>query len=73
MIRKSHENRVRRKAERLGLKLSRSRRKDPKNPEYRKYHIYDPNQDRVIEGATSYRHELTLDVAEQILDNLDLR
>jgi hypothetical protein len=47
------ENRVRRLAERRSLRLLRSRRRDPRAPDYGRYMVRDANTRIIVAGTTS--------------------
>jgi hypothetical protein len=49
---KVHENRVRRMAERQGLRLQKSRRRDPRALDYGVYMLIDNATDLVVSGAS---------------------
>ena len=65
---KTRENRLRRKADRLGLRLSKSRRRDPDALDHGMYAILD-----IESGGTTHPmgvispHCLTLDEVEELL------
>lgn len=63
---KVRENRLRRKAERQGLRLVKSRRRDPQAIDYGKYMIV--NRDNVVvAGELNTGHALDLDGVERYL------
>jgi hypothetical protein len=65
---KVRENRVRRMAERQGLALAKSRRRDPRATDYGTYMLVDPTSNSVVAGtAATGRPEFTLDDVEQYL------
>lgn len=45
---KTYENRVRREAERQGLRLEKSRRRDPRAWDYGTYQLVDPHQNPAV-------------------------
>ncbi len=49
---RTRETRARRKAERQGLRLEKSRRRDPDALDYGHYHLVDPEHRMVYSGAT---------------------
>ena len=67
-IDKAHENRARRAAERQGLTLSRSRRRDPRSLGFGTYGLRDAATGAVVLGddRTGYGHDL--DAVERYLD-----
>ena len=66
---KTRENKVRRVAERRGLKLEKSKRRDMSAIDYGKYRFVDASSNFVIAGATNQSFELTIDEAEKLLDD----
>ncbi len=66
-----YENRVRRMADRQGLQLQKSRRRDPKALGYGTYRLVDPyNSDAVILGEAWYGFDL--DQIDEYLEVGDL-
>jgi hypothetical protein len=63
---KVRENRLRRMAERQGLRLVKSRRRDPRALGYGGYMIVDPHRDAAVAGALGAR-SLDLDEVERFL------
>jgi hypothetical protein len=63
-IDKVRENRVRRKAERQGLTLARSRRRDPDARDFGGYMLIDAQTNAVAAGGDPHAYSLTLDEAE---------
>jgi hypothetical protein len=61
---KVQENRVRRAALRQGLRLAKSRRRDPNAIDYDGYMLVDAKQNFVVAGATPVPYFLSLDDAE---------
>lgn len=62
---KVYENRVRRMAERQGLRLVKSKRRDPHAIDYGKYMLVDAATDEVVAGVNgTERPEFSLDDAE---------
>lgn len=65
---KVRENRLRRMAERQGLALRKSRRRDPRAIDYDKYALIDPNRNWIVAGvAGTGRFEWDLDDVEAYL------
>lgn len=65
---KVRENRLRRAAERQGLQLVKSRRRDPRAMDYGTYMLTDPATNTVVVGtAATGRSEWTLDDVEDYL------
>jgi hypothetical protein len=60
---KVRENRVRRMAQRQGLRLERSRSRDPQTDIYGTYHLVDPNRNLVLWGDRD-AYGLSLDEIE---------
>ncbi len=58
---KVFENRIRRMAERQGLRLVKSRRRDPRALDFGKYCLVDVATNVVVFGADSGRMDVTLD------------
>lgn len=62
---KTRETRLRRMAERQGLRLVKSRRRDPRAIDYDRWMIVDPYRNAVVTGAeVTGRPNLTLDDVE---------
>lgn len=61
---KVRENRLRRVAERQGLALQKSRRRDPRALDYGLYWIVDPNTSGVVAGAGPTGPCMNLDQVE---------
>jgi hypothetical protein len=59
---------LRRVAARQGLRLERSRRRDPRSLGYGKYRIVDTLTGEIYAGAGPGDYTLTLDECEEILD-----
>jgi hypothetical protein len=53
---KAHENALRRKAERHGLKLVKSKRRSPDAPDYGRWYIYDAGTGRQRQPKKGYEH-----------------
>jgi hypothetical protein len=70
---KVRENRLRRKAERVGLKVEKSRRRDPDAPDFGRYRICRGNL--IVDGydGTERQFAWDLDEVEYFLENADLR
>ena len=65
---KVRENRLRRMAERQGLRLEKSRRRDPRAVDYGTYRLVDVANNIVVAGDTSGSgYGMTLDVVEREL------
>ena len=64
---KIRENRLRRAAERQGLKLSRSRRRDPRALDYGGYMLLDATTNAVVVGGRPRPYSATLDDVEEWL------
>lgn len=63
------EQRARRVAERQGLQLQRSRRRDPNAIDFGRYRLIDPRLNAVVHGAGNFDYELDLQgVVEFLLD-----
>ena len=69
---KVHENKLRRMAERQGLVLHKSRRRDPRSIDYGKYMIVDAFTNTVVAGELNTRRALTLDEVEAYLKGEEL-
>ena len=61
---KIRENRLRRMAERQGVALVKSRRRDPRALDYGKYMIVDPTTTGIVQGAGSAGPCMDLDDVE---------
>ena len=61
---KVRENRVRRMAERQGLKVVKSRRKDPRGIGYGKYKVLDATTMKPVFGSKPDEYSATLDEVE---------
>ncbi len=64
---KIRENRLRRMADRQGLALRKSGRRDPRAIDYGMYALVDPNKNAIVAGAQSGRFDFTLDDVEHYL------
>jgi hypothetical protein len=64
---KVRENRLRRMAERQGLRLEKSRRRDPRALDYDRWYILDTQTRTVIAGLDAGRHAMTLGQVEAFL------
>jgi Cdc6-like AAA superfamily ATPase len=65
---KVRENRLRRMAERQGLRLEKSRRRDPRAIDYGMYTLVDPNSNAIVAGAEGTgRPNFSLDDVEAFL------
>jgi hypothetical protein len=65
---KSLEARLRRAAERQGLMLEKSRRRDPRAIDYGMYRILDPRRNVIVFGAHPHDYSLTLGEVEDWLN-----
>jgi len=61
---KTRENRLRRMAQRQGLTLQKSRRRDPRAIDYGRWLIVDPNRNAIVGGEPG---RWTLDDVERFL------
>lgn len=61
---KTHENRIRRIAERRGLRLEKSRRRDPRATDYGTYRLVDAETNAIEAYGDSSLYGLTLDEIE---------
>lgn len=66
---KVRENRLRRMAERQGLALQKSRRRDPRAIDYDMYILVDPSTNTVVAGLVEGRAAFTIDEIEDWLTN----
>lgn len=64
---KVRENRLRRMAERQGLQLERSRRRDPRARDYGLYRIMDTATKSVVHDLGGSHYSLSLDDVERYL------
>jgi hypothetical protein len=65
---KVKENRLRRMADRQGLLLRRTRRRDPRAIDYGRYLLVDAQTNLIIAGTGALgRHQFTLDDVESFL------
>jgi hypothetical protein len=64
---KVRENRLRRMAERQGLRLEKSRRRDPRAVDYGKYMLVNPTINGVVAGIVAGRPGFDLDDVEEFL------
>ena len=64
---KARENRLRRMAERQGLQLMRSRRRDPRAIGYGDYMLVDGSTNSVAFGSDPHPYSLSLDDVEEYL------
>jgi hypothetical protein len=64
---KVRENRLRRVAERRGMKLLKSRRRDPDAIDFGGFMLVDAYTNAVIEGATHHAYSASLDDIETVL------
>ena len=67
MTGQAREMRLRRKAARQGLALSKSRRRDPDALDYGKYALLEPATGRVVFGAGPVGYAADLDAVEAFL------
>lgn len=68
MTDKVKENRLRLTAERRGLKLKRSRRRDPKAVDFGGYMLIDIRTDAVVLGGGAFPFQASLDEVATYLD-----
>lgn len=67
------EQRARRVAQRQGLTLSRSKRRDPHAPDFGLYHLLD-DKNLVVAGATPWAHSMNLaEIVDFLLDDRRVR
>jgi hypothetical protein len=67
---KVRENRLRRMADRQGLRLEKSRRRDPRAIDYGMYTLVDPNTNAIVAGTEGTgRPNFSLDEVEAWLIN----
>jgi hypothetical protein len=64
---KIRENRLRRKASRMGLAVEKSRRRDPQATDYGSYMIVDTNTNAVVALGLQSGYGLSLDQVEAAL------
>ena len=64
---KIRENRLRRMAERQGLSVRKSRRRDPRAVDYGLYHLVDTDLNAIIAGGSPWNYSMTLDDVEEWL------
>lgn len=64
---KVRENRLRRMAERQGLRLEKSRRRDPHALDYGGFMLTDPATNGVVMGADPFAYSADLDQVEEWL------
>jgi hypothetical protein len=64
---KVRENRLRRVAERQGLRLVKSRRRDPRAIDYGTFGLVDPATNTLVAGSASTGYGLSLDDIEEQL------
>lgn len=65
---KVKENRLRRIAERRGMRLEKSRRRDPKAIDYGGYMLIDTAANAVVVGASPYSYSASLEDIENYLE-----
>ncbi len=65
MNEKVRENRLRRKLERMGYRLCKSRRRDPQAYDYGGYMILNFWSNTVVEGYTPHAYSMSLDEVEK--------
>jgi hypothetical protein len=66
---KVRENRLRRMAARQGLRLVKSRRRDPLALEYERYALISENEYKIAGGSTDGRFGYTIDEVETLLSS----
>jgi hypothetical protein len=64
---KIRENRLRRMAERQGLRLEKSRRRDKRAYDYGTYQLIDPYTNALVASGNQHGYGLSLDEIEQAL------
>ena len=64
---KTRENRLRDTAKRQGLRLEKSRRRDPRALDYGTFQLVDVQADTVVAHTTSFGYGLSLDDVEKWL------
>ena len=64
---KVRENRLRRMAERQGLRLVKARRRDPRALDFGMYALVEERSNAVVAGAASGRFDFSLDDVERYL------
>jgi hypothetical protein len=64
---KIRENRLRRMAERQGLKLEKSRRRDPRATGYGTYMLVDPDRNTIVAGDRNSGYGMSLEEIEKAL------
>ncbi len=69
MTTKIRENRLRRMAERQGLGLLKSRRRDPHANDFGRFMIYDAEKNYLVAGGWPVSYSLDLDDVEDFLTN----
>jgi hypothetical protein len=62
------ENRLRRAAQRQGLMLAKSRRRDPRATDYGTYMLVDPSTNAVIASGSQSGYGLSLDDVDKALN-----
>jgi hypothetical protein len=67
--RKSRENHLRRLAERQGLALRKSRRRNSEAPDYGMFQLVEPGSNRVVAGDEPHAYSLSLEDVERWLTN----
>jgi len=65
---KVRENRLRRAAARQGLRLEKSRRRDPRALDYGTYQLVNPFNNTLVAGNLNQGYGLTLDDVERALN-----
>ncbi len=63
----TREKRLRRAAERQGLRLAKSARRDPHASDYGKYRVENPQSGAVVAGGAPFDYSLDLDQVELVL------
>jgi hypothetical protein len=66
----AREQHLRRCAQRQGLALMKSRRRDPRAPDFGGYMVVEPYTNGVVAGASPWAFSLDLDQVEAVLDEL---
>jgi len=64
---KVRENRLRRMADRQGLQVQKSRRRDPRAVDFDRYRLVSVRTGKVVAGGHPWDHSMTLDEVESYL------
>jgi hypothetical protein len=68
MTDKTYENRLRRMAQRQGLRIEKSRRRDPRAVDYGGYMLIEASRNELVLGASHHAYDATLDEIESYLN-----